>query len=772
MGVTVLFVLSGYLATAGLMREMGSTGSIDLPGYWKRRFWRLMPQVVAFLLVTACVLTASNHLLLTKFRQDLLPALLMVLNWSKIIRQESYFAAAEAPSPLTHFWSLAIEAQFFLLWPPVLYLLLRRRTHRRSLGLGLLVAIAASAVAMALLYTPGQDPSRSYYGTDTRAFSLLIGALLAIEVPFGRTSARPLSAYSLGAQTAIQVAAVAAPAALVVMMGVTDGYSNFSYYGGTVLCSVVTAVALAALLVPDTLASRVLSWKPLAWIGSRSYAIYLWHYPIVELLNPRNATLPKAWWEVLLQLALVFAVAEASYRLVEHPWRKGPSGVAPLAARLLGRGQAKDALPAASGHRGGRPDGRGPHDRGPARRPAASGGTWQLMAGRVCVLAFLVAAVVGVVGLVTVPDEGADAGDAPRVMQASLKKPLVDGVYDVMLVGDSVSLGAKDQFSAAFPHGQMDSKVSRQPSDALAVFQSYESQGVVGDTVIFSVGTNGPITEDFMAQVHDSVGERQVWFVNVRTPGAVTDKSNSAISAAVDKYDNFHVIDWYDASAGHSEYFWDDGTHLRPEGAQAFVDLIVSTTGYEVPTEENTHYAVTIVGDKVAMSAADVLATTFPGGLVDTAERPLPDTRVSLQAYLQSGLVGDAIVVVPGSADPLAREDLEGVVSDVGEGHHLWFVNGRSAAPYCKDNNDLIAEVAGQHDNVDVIDWYGASEGHDDYLAEDGMSLTEAGAQAYAQLVSDAVGSLAQEDGEAQAEGEGQAAEATANEGNAAGEAA
>lgn len=275
-----------------------------------------------------------------------------------------------------------------------------------------------------------------------------------------------------------------------------------------------------------------------------------------------------------------------------------------------------------------------------------------------------------------------------------------------------------------------------------------------------------------MAQVHDSVGERQVWFVNVRTPGAVTDKSNSAISAAVDKYDNFHVIDWYDASAGHSEYFWDDGTHLRPEGAQAFVDLIVSTTGYEVPTEENTHYAVTIVGDKVAMSAADVLATTFPGGLVDTAERPLPDTRVSLQAYLQSGLVGDAIVVVPGSADPLAREDLEGVVSDVGEGHHLWFVNGRSAAPYCKDNNDLIAEVAGQHDNVDVIDWYGASEGHDDYLAEDGMSLTEAGAQAYAQLVSDAVGSLAQEDGEAQAEGEGQAAEATANEGNAAGEAA
>lgn len=745
LGVTVLFVLSGYLATAGLMREMGSTGAIDLGSYWKRRFWRLMPQVVAFLLVTACLLTATNHLLLTKLRQDLLPALLMVLNWSKIIRQESYFAAAEAPSPLTHFWSLAIEAQFFLVWPPILYLLLRRRTRRRNLCLGLLVAIGASALAMALLYTPGQDPSRSYYGTDTRAFSLLIGALLAVEVPFGRTSSRPLGRYSGGSQLAIQVASVATPAALVVMMVVTDGFSNFSYYGGTLLCSVVAAIALASLLVPDTVASRILSWGPLAWVGSRSYAIYLWHYPIVELLNPRNSTVPKTWWQVLLQLALVFAVAELSYRLVEQPWRHGLSGVRPQVAALLGRGPREDK--------------RAPS---PAKGQARSGGTrantpQRLLAARVGAAAFLAVALTGVVGLVAVPDEGADAGDAPRVMQASLKKPLVDGVYDVILVGDSVSLGAKDQFSAAFPHGQMDSKVSRQPSDALSVLQTYLDQGVVGDTVIFSVGTNGPLTEDFMDSAHDAVGDRQVWFVNVRTPGGVTEKSNAAIDAAVEKYDNFHEIDWYDASAGHDEYFWDDGTHLRPEGAQAFVDLIVSTTGYEVPTEENTHYAVTFVGDKTAMSAADVLAAAFPNGLVDTAERPLPDTRQALKTYLDTGLVGDAIVVVPGSTDPLAREDLEGVVADAGEGHHVWLVTGRSAAPYCEEGNRLIAEVAAEHDNVDVIDWYAASAGHDDYLSEDGVTLTEAGAQAYAQMIKDAVGDVSAEEGDAQAE-EGDAA--------------
>ena len=296
LGVTVLFVLSGYLATAGLIREIFHAGKLDYRGYLRRRAWRLLPQVVAFLLVTACVTSVVDHVLFTKLRQDFLPALLGFLNWAKILGNESYFAAAEAPSPLTHFWSLAIEWQFFLVWPPILYLILKRGTHKRQLECGLVIAVVVSALLMAVLYVPGADPSRTYYGTDTRAQSLLLGALLAVAWPMRRRSSQPLTTYSEQDQRYINVASVAAPALIALLMVVTNGYSSFSYYGGTLLVSVIAAVAVAALLVPQTWGDKVLSLKPLTWIGKRSYAIYLWHYPIVEILNPRNATVPSSWY--------------------------------------------------------------------------------------------------------------------------------------------------------------------------------------------------------------------------------------------------------------------------------------------------------------------------------------------------------------------------------------------------------------------------------------------------------------------------------------------
>lgn len=735
LGVTALFVLSGYLATAGLLREFGASGRIDLRGYWRRRLWRLMPQVVAFLAATACLLTVCDHVLLTKMRADLLPALLMVLNWSKILRQESYFAAAEAPSPLTHFWSLSIEAQFFLLWPPLLYLLLRHGVARRSASRGLLVAIGVSALLMALLYTPGQDPSRSYYGTDTRAFSLLVGALLAFWWPLGERSATPaggLANARLG--LAVRVCSWAAPAALVALMLLTEGYSPFSYYGGTLLCSVVAAAAVAALVVPGTSAAKALSWRPLTWVGKRSYAIYLWHYPLVELMNPRNVTTPKAWWQVLLQLALVLVVADLSYRLVERPWRHGAAEpLARLRALVTGEGPVGRPVPQATPRRGSSAPDRGA-DRGGGRLPGRT------ILARLGLAACALVVAVGVGGLALVPDAGAAAGGGHRVMQASLKKPLVDGVYDVVLVGDSVSLDAKDQFGAAFPHGLMDSRVSRQPKEALQVLQGYLDQGVVGDTVIVSVGINSPLDNDLITQFHDAVGdERKLWFVNVRTPDPVYKASNAAIQWAADTYDNVGVIDWYSASAGHDDWFWDDGTHTRPEGSQAYVDLVRDTIGYVEPTDENTHYDVTVVGDEVAMGAADQLAAAFPQGLVDTAARDAQGTAETFRSYLDQGVVGDKVVVAVGAGEQVSRDQLEALAAAVGDSRTLWLVNTRSAAAFCEMDNEAVQAVADAYDNVRVIDWYAASAGHDDYLQDDGMHLTEAGADAYAQLVADAV---------------------------------
>ena len=763
LGVTVLFVLSGYLATAGLMREMGRTGTISIGGYLKRRVWRLLPQVVAFLLVTACLTSVVDHVLFTKLRQDFLPALFGFLNWAKLFGNESSFAAAEAPSPLTHFWSLAIEWQFFLVWPPILLLLLKGGTRRRPLEIGLGVAVVASAVLMAVLYVPNADPSRTYYGTDTRAQSLLLGALLAVAWPMGRHSSHPVSEYDGTAQTALNVASVAAPVLLVVLMVVTNGYSSFSYYGGTLLVSAVAAVALAALLVPGTWGERALSAKPLAWIGKRSYAIYLWHYPIVELLNPRNATTPKTWWEIVLQVVLVIAVAEASYELVEKPFshgleglglpwpgkkdpdgKKGAAASEDAAANKGGAAGATTGKDAAAGATTGKDAAAGAgtaKGRG-TRRSAGKTGPFGLTLPQLAgVVASAVLVVWTAVALAVVPDAGAAAKtDQPVVMRASLKKPLVDGVYDVVLIGDSVSLGAHDNLAAEFPHGLMDTQGSRQVAAGIEVLQGYLDDGVVGDTVVISLGTNGYLEDEDLEQIHTMVGdERQLYFVNLRSPNSKDVENNANIDKIVAKYDNVHLIDWYSATQGHDDYMGPDGIHLTWDGRDAYAALVRDTIGYEEPTDVNTRYDVTFVGDDVALDAADQLASAFPQGAIDTADRTPQEAADKIKEYIETGVVGDDIVVAMASDAILDEGSITTIVEAAGE-RNVWIYTARTAANFCGANNDAIKKVAESHDNVHVVDWYEASAGHDDYLASDGAHLTESGATAYAQVLLDAMG--------------------------------
>ena len=189
LGVTVFFVLSGYLITSLLLIEWDSTGTIDLPQFWLRRVKRLFPAIAFVIIVTAVLCTLFDHSLLTKLREDMWAALCWVTNWWYILRDVSYFDALGAPSPVTHFWSLAIEEQFYVVWPVVLILAHKfgvKRTHMRN---ATFVLALASALEMALLFNPDADPSRVYYGTDTRAFSLLIGAWLAFVWPSNQLGA-------------------------------------------------------------------------------------------------------------------------------------------------------------------------------------------------------------------------------------------------------------------------------------------------------------------------------------------------------------------------------------------------------------------------------------------------------------------------------------------------------------------------------------------------------------------------------------------------------
>lgn len=782
LGVTVLFVLSGYLATAGLLSELSRTGTIRLGSYWLRRIKRLLPTCIAFVVVTAAVCTALNHQLLTKMRPDIVPALLMFLNWAKIVRRESYFAAAGAPSPLTHFWSLAIEFQFYLVWPVVLLLAMRAsRTHARDRGarggsgsgggargggtrgqaiaarlgghpaivIGLALGTVASAVAMALLYVPQADPSRAYYGTDTRCQSLLLGSLLAFVWPFSKRSQSSVQDAPAGRRVVTELAAAGSVAALVWLMVTTEGYSSFSYYGGILLCSAISAVAIAALVPHGTATARVLSVRPLAWVGSRSFAIYIWHYPIVELMQPRNATMAPPVWQVALELAMVLVAAELSYRLVEEPLRKGSVAqwlrtlalpVAPAVAAAQGResadgrrGQGRDrATRAARARRRGETE---PQGRAAALGHALARTPRGVLPAAVCLVAVL--------GIALVPAKAAvgDAPDAQRVSSATLLKPLDSGTYDVVMIGDSVSLGARDAFNAVFPYGIIDAKVGRQAKAALDAYKSYSAKGVVGDTVIFSVGSNGALSQDTLDAIYHAVGtKRKLWFVNDRVPKDWCDANNRLLKGFCDAHDNVGLIDWYSYSAGHDDWFWDDGTHLRPQYAQNLIDLIVKTTGYVKPTRQNTTYSAVVLGDGTTLQASKELSNLMPRAMIDCAEgRSAKECAKSWRSYVKAGTAGDVVVVDPDDSAPFDEKDVDAVLDAIGSKVTVYLVTGRSQAAYGTANNAAIRAAAKGRKNVTVVDWHKASAGHDAYFSSDGTSLTKAGRTAYAKLVAAAV---------------------------------
>ncbi len=314
LGVDVFFVLSGFLITTLLLLEFESTGGLNLPAFWGRRARRLLP---ALLLVLVAVLIYAAFLAgeaASSVRSDVLATLFYVSNWWFIFSGNSYFEQFQDPSPLTHTWSLAIEEQWYLLLPLVLVLVLPRIRNRRWWA-ALFGALAlVSAVVMALLYTPGSDPSRAYYGTDTRLLALLIGAGLASLFTPGVVERVRGPARWLAPTGAV---------GLVLLLAWTDDTSEWLYYGGFLLVALVSAVVLAALVArPEGLVARGLTWSPVVWIGKISYGLYLWHWPVYVVLSPTRTGISGTSL-LLLRIAVTFGIATLSYYLVEMPVRRG-----------------------------------------------------------------------------------------------------------------------------------------------------------------------------------------------------------------------------------------------------------------------------------------------------------------------------------------------------------------------------------------------------------------------------------------------------------------
>ncbi|MEP7021710.1 MAG: acyltransferase family protein [Pseudonocardiales bacterium] len=309
LGVDVFFVVSGFLITSLLVREHRARGRINIARFYCRRARRLLPALFVMLVVVVLSTAVLSPGDVYQLRGDVVAAISYCSNWTQISFGRSYFGAR--PSLLQHLWSLAVEEQFYLAWPLILLALLYLGRPRLPL-IVTVSALGASTLWAAILYHPGSDPSRIYYGTDTHAGPLLAGAALAFMVESG---------WRMGRGRADAVAVCGAVVLALCCLRV-DYFSSFLYRGGYLVVAFAAGAVVAAAARTDTATAFVLSRPVLRWLGVRSYGIYLWHWPVLMLIGPRQDVAPATTSDTALRLGLTLALAALSYRLIEQPIRR------------------------------------------------------------------------------------------------------------------------------------------------------------------------------------------------------------------------------------------------------------------------------------------------------------------------------------------------------------------------------------------------------------------------------------------------------------------
>ncbi|HMX07024.1 MAG TPA: acyltransferase family protein [Microthrixaceae bacterium] len=580
LGVEVFFVVSGFLITALLIDERHHSGRISLRQFWTRRARRLLPALYLLLFVVSVASLLVYRDAAGRMGGDVLAALFYVSNWWQIYLQESYFAQAGRPPLLQHLWSLAIEEQFYVVFP-ALFAWGMARAGRRRMAWILGGLALASAAWMALRFEEFTDPSAVYYSTFTRASGLLMGALLAVVWAPWRTRGR--AAASAGA--VLDGAGLAGLLLIGWFFWRVNAFDPFIYRGGMLLLDVICVVVIAVLVHPACRLHKVLGLAPLRWIGLRSYSIYLWHWPIFMVTRP-ELDLPFTGWPVfVLRIGLTMGAAEMSYRYVETPLRQGAigswwrgfrdssgerravyarqgtivAGTSLVLIALIGMGlqraasspdREKIALEAAAV-----PDvddGSGPTTT-EAPVPDTTSTTVSVPAGQ--------SATTTIVPVTTAPTVAAG---------------VTQTATNALAVGDSVMLGATGPLKTAMPGLTVNAKVGRQFDTVLQVLQWFISEGKAPGPVIIHAGTNGTFSDGDLDRLFEIAGDRPVLLVNAKVERPWQDLVNSRLAAAAERHPNAVLVDWHGLSEGHPEWFAPDGAHLRPAGARAYAELIRS----------------------------------------------------------------------------------------------------------------------------------------------------------------------------------------------------
>ena len=569
LGVDLFFVLSGYLISSLIIKEYRKTGSLNLYNFYIRRARRLLPAVYFMITVGLVVMVLFNEVLLRKSHLDAIFGYIYSSNWWYIFHKLDYFDSFGAQSPFKHLWSLAIEEQFYMIFP-LLFLLVNRKKKSKDgtyklnknflyVVLGL---ILVSLIAHILLFDIN-NISRIYFGTDTRAFSLLVGVVGAILYPMERLHAKVTPQQNM----LYSVVSLVSIATLITVMIYTSEYNTLLYRGGFLLVAILGLIVIISSGKQHTLMSRLLSFKPVVFIGKISYSLYLWHFPVLVLTTPVSEIGNPNIIFVILRVVLTFVLATASYMFVETPIRKlGFKNYINVIFKKL------------------------------KKRPRKSRKVYAGVFGLVSILFIM-----GIFGK-SVPfistafvkemeanketqfvnngnnkdnnqekssDSNKDNKDNKEDKKNSDKK-----YSSVLVMGDSLTVDIGEKFQELYPGAVIDGKIGRQLYVAVEEAKSYSKYNNENSAIIFQLGTNGPFTESQIEELVKEFDKADIYFVNIKVPRAWEKTVNTALKETQEKYSNVKLIDWYSVANSTKDLFEPDRVHLNQEGIAEMVTLI------------------------------------------------------------------------------------------------------------------------------------------------------------------------------------------------------
>jgi peptidoglycan/LPS O-acetylase OafA/YrhL len=603
LGVGIFFTLSGYLITDILLSQLSQRGRIDLLRFWLARARRLLPALFVMLLIVTAWVTIFGPAQPDQFRKAVVSSVFYINNWEQIFANVSYFARFAPEGPLNHLWSLSVEEQFYIFWP-FLLLIGVKLVHERPLPSGVRPRLAVltivlalfSAIEMAILYHPSLDPSRIYYGTDTRAVGLLFGCALAMVWPSRRLSRR----ITPQARNLLDGLGVIGLLVIVLMIWQVGEFDRFLYQGGFVILSLATVLVLMPLAHPACRLGKFVGVRPLRWVGVRSYGIYLWQTPIIVLTGPGSRA-PEGLLGKGLQVAAIFAIAGLSWHFVEEPIRHGAIG------RFF------------------------------ARRRAV-GWKWETFAPpmRAVIVAaglMLVIAAAGMAGLNSSSAEGNDirveearaAGTSkpPPLTRAQAEDSTQSKCRAVVHIGDSTSegldspeylpnekeripnryaeVGVKETHMEVQGARSIEERFEGEPN-AQEVAAAWKAEGYKGCWVL-ALGTNEAADvaagssvglRERIEKMMAIIGDEPVLWVNVRSlvpPGDPYSKEgmvewDEELVRACASYPNMRVYDW--AADVKDEWFIEDGIHFTSPGYAARAELIAQALAHAFPEKGET----------------------------------------------------------------------------------------------------------------------------------------------------------------------------------------